>query len=221
MDEVIGREREVISRIDILKEVKRVKYFSIDNKSNTVNVGKLSKLTAGGTPSTEKKEYWDNGTIPWLSSGEVHKKRVWETEKHISEIGLKNSSAKLIPVKSILIALAGQGKTKGTVAMNEIELTTNQSVAAIIPDIGKVNPDYLYHNLDSRYLDFRHITGKENSRTGLNLNILRGFEISFVEPRVQNEIANELNCIDAILRELEIKIQSSKVLQKSLITQIF
>lgn len=221
MDEVIEREKKLISRVSSLKEVKRVMYFSIDKSSQSINLGEISKLTAGGTPSTEKKEYWENGTIPWLSSGEVHKKRVWETEKFITEIGLKNSSAKLIPKKSILIALAGQGKTKGTVALNEIELTTNQSVAAIIPDLVKVNPDYLYHNLDSRYLDFRHITGKENSRTGLNLNILRGFEITFVEFNLQKEIANELNSLDTILNELEFKNSSSKALQKSLINQIF
>ena len=94
-------------------------------------VKEFSRLTAGGTPSTSKMEYWSNGTIPWLSSGEVHKKRIRYVDGYITEDGLKNSAAKLIPIKTLLVALAGQGKTRGTVAITEIETTTNQSIAPL------------------------------------------------------------------------------------------
>lgn len=221
MDEVIERERTLLSTKNILKETLRKKYFSLNSKVKTVKLGELARITAGGTPSTEKNEYWNNGTIPWLSSGEVHKKVVYETEKLISEIGLKNSSAKIMPKHTCLIALAGQGKTKGTVAISEIELCTNQSVASIIANPDKVEPYYLFYNLDSRYMDFRHITGKENSRTGLNLKILNDFRIRFHEKNERNNILAEFDCLEANLNLVESKIASSQSLQKSLINQIF
>ena len=220
MDDVIEREKEFLIKQRVLKEVLRKKYF-FDSSIEKVQLGDVAKLTAGGTPSTAKNEYWENGKIPWLSSGEVHKKIVHDTEKHITELGLKNSSAKMMEINTCLIALAGQGKTKGTVAITEIPLCTNQSVAAIIANREKVEPYYLYHNLDSRYLDFRHITGKENSRTGLNLKILKCFYITLHKKDQRNKIVSELNKIDSVVLETENKINSSKSLQKSLISQIF
>ncbi len=220
MDEVIEKEKEIHNKQQVIKEVLRKKYFyNPDIKS--VKLGDVAKLTAGGTPSTVKNEYWDNGTIPWLSSGEVHKKVVHDTEKCITDIGLKNSSAKMMEIHTCLIALAGQGKTKGTVAITEIPLCTNQSVASIIANKDKVEPYYLYHNLDSRYLDFRHITGKGNSRTGLNLKILNGFEITLHSIEERKKIVTELNQIDSAMSTCEAKAESSKFLQKSLINQVF
>ncbi len=221
MDEVIESDFLVNDKLQVKKEVLRKEYFQIKKSSKIVKIGDIAKLTAGGTPSTSKAEYWDNGEIPWLSSGEVHKKRVFNTEKLISTKGLQESSARLLPIKTSLIALAGQGKTKGTVAISEIELTTNQSVAAIIPDKNKIEPDYLYHNLDSRYLDFRHITGKQNSRTGLNLKILKGFKIVYHDRAMRNSIVVKFNEIDKLIELGGDKILSSRLLQKSLINQIF
>ena len=220
MDEVIEREREVLEKQAILKETLRKKYF-FDKKVKQVRLGDLATLTAGGTPDTTNKDYWINGTIPWLSSGEVHKKVVRETDKFISELGLKNSSAKMMDRNTCLIALAGQGKTKGTVAITEIELCTNQSVASIMANKEKVEPYYLYHNLDSRYLDFRHITGKQNARTGLNLQILKGFKITHHDRETRLKIIREFNSLDKIIRVLEAKISISQALQKSLINQVF
>jgi type I restriction enzyme S subunit len=103
-------------------------------------------VTAGATPSTKVNEYWDNGNIPWMSSGEINNRFIDSTEKFITEAGYKNSSTSLIPKNSVLMALAGQGKTRGKVAINKIELTTNQSLAAIIPN-DKMNYKYLFYNL--------------------------------------------------------------------------
>jgi type I restriction enzyme S subunit len=221
MDEVIERESGVLEKHNILKEVLRRDYFTIKNNSKTIKIGEVAELTAGGTPSTAKPEYWKDGNIPWLSSGEVHKKRIFETDKLISEIGLKESSAKMMPMHTCLIALAGQGKTKGTVAISEIELSTNQSVAAIIANREMIEPYYLYHNIDSRYLDFRHITGKHNSRTGLNLKILKDFEIVYHNKNERERIIQKFDSLDENIKLMESKISSSKALQKSLINQVF
>jgi type I restriction enzyme S subunit len=78
-------------------------------------------------------DYWVKGEIPWINSGAVNQVIIKEPSEYITELGLKNSSAKYIPVNSLVMALAGQGKTKGMVAYTSIETTCNQSMAAIVP----------------------------------------------------------------------------------------
>ena len=107
-------------------------------------LGKTCVITTGGTPTTSISNYWNPKEIPWLSSGEVHKKRISETDDRISRQGLENSSARWVKPYSVLIALAGQGKTRGTVAINEIALTTNQSIAAIYPE--EHDAEFLFQN---------------------------------------------------------------------------
>ena len=94
-------------------------------------VSDVADICTGGTPSTSIQRYWFPKEIPWLSSGEVHKKYITFTDNEISIEGMNNSSARIISENSVLIALAGQGKTRGTVAINRIPLTTNQSIASM------------------------------------------------------------------------------------------
>ena len=128
-----------------------------------LKISDIAKVTAGGTPSTLNDSYW-NGDIRWMNSGELNLKKVFEVENRITKAGLKNSSTKLIPKHSILIGLAGQGKTRGTVAMNYVELCTNQSIASILPNNKNYNSDFLYHNLDFRYEELRSLSKGDGGR---------------------------------------------------------
>ncbi|RVU26980.1 restriction endonuclease subunit S [Sandaracinomonas limnophila] len=157
-------------------------------------LGKIAKTTAGGTPSTQKKEYW-GGNIKWMSSGDLNLKKIFDVEGRITESGLKNSSTKLIPAKCVLIGLAGQGKTRGTVAMNLIELCTNQSVAAILPS-NEFNEEYLYYNLDFRYNELRQLSTGDGGRGGLNLNIINSILIPIPPIQEQQKIAEILGSLD-------------------------
>lgn len=112
-------------------------------------IGAFTDCTAGGTPSTRMKSFW-GGDIPWMSSGDLHLKQVHDVPGRITQAGLQNSSTKWIPENCVLIGLAGQGKTRGTVAINRTPLCTNQSIAAIFPS-ESYDPDFLYFHLDSRY----------------------------------------------------------------------
>jgi len=89
------------------------------------------KVQNGGTPNRSKSEYWDGGTIPWLTSGEVRQTIIVKTENFISETGLKNSSAKWLPFGATVVAL--YGATAGQVALVASEMTTNQAVCGLIP----------------------------------------------------------------------------------------
>ena len=139
-------------------------------------VGDFAECFAGATPSTKIPSYWDNGNIPWMSSGEVHKGRVQDTDAKITQQGYDGCSTKMVPIHSIVVALAGQGKTRGTVAINEIELCTNQSLCAIVPN-GEVNYEYLFHNLRGRYKELRSMSGDVDGRGGLNLKHIQSIKV--------------------------------------------
>lgn len=107
------------------------------------------KIIAGATPKTSVGEYWIDGTIYWMSSGEIHKKKIYSTDKLITQEGYDHTSTTMIPINCVLIALVGQGITRGTVAVNKIELCTNQSIASIITN-DKLNYNYLFYYLEKK-----------------------------------------------------------------------
>ena len=183
------------------------------------SIGSLTSLTAGGTPSTQIKDYWNPKEVPWLSSGEVNKKIINFTDNMISKQGLNNSAAKFIPKYSVLIALAGQGKTRGTVAISEIELTTNQSVASILPS-EKLDMYFIYYNLDSRYEEIRSMSTGVGGRGGLNLAILKSIKIALPPQKEQKQIAEILSTVDKKLENLKEKKQSFEELKKGLMQKL-
>ena len=104
------------------------------------------EMKSGGTPSRDNPEYWNSRDIPWLKTGEVSNKVLVEAEEYISFDGCKNSSAKLLPINSVLIAMYGEGKTKGQVGYLKFEASTNQACCAMICD-NEYKSTYLYYNL--------------------------------------------------------------------------
>ncbi|MDD3004487.1 restriction endonuclease subunit S [Flavobacterium sp.] len=181
-------------------------------------IGKITKTTAGGTPSTHKLEYW-NGDIKWMSSGDLNLKKIYDVEGRITAIGLKNSSTKIIPSKCILIGLAGQGKTRGTVAMNMVELCTNQSVAAILPS-KEFYEDYLFHNLDYRYYELRQLSTGDGGRGGLNLNIINSIPVPIPPLPEQTAIANCLSTWDKAIAAQTQLIAQKELSKKALMQQL-
>jgi len=125
---------------------------------------------SGGTPDKSIQEYWENGTIPWLNSGAVNDDYITEPSEYITKEAFQNSSAKWIPKDALVMALAGQGKTKGMVGQLGIRTTCNQSMAAIIPN-EKLNSRMLYWWLTNNYTNIRNLAGGE-ARDGLNLDLL-------------------------------------------------
>lgn len=158
-------------------------------------INEFAKCIAGATPSTKRKEYWSNGIIPWMSSGEVNYKRIWETEKRISQIGYDSCSTKMIPAHTVVIAMAGQGRTRGTVAVAEIPLCTNQSLCSIITD-GTVDTDYLFTYLQFQYNNLRNISNGSSGRGGLNIKLIGQFAVLVPPLAIQQKFSNFLKEID-------------------------
>ena len=166
--------------VEHLKKYKRgVIERMITELTMTCDLRKISsfaKCIAGATPDTKNHEYWDNGTIPWLSSGEVNKKRITSTDKFITPLGYQKTSTKMLPIKTVIVALAGQGKTRGTVAITEKEVCTNQSLAGIIAD-NTVDSEYLFYYLETQYDNLRILSSGDGTRGGLNLQLINDYLI--------------------------------------------
>ena len=181
-------------------------------------INQFAKVTAGATPPTGISKYW-NGEIRWMNSGELNYKKVFEVNGRISEEGLKSTSTKLLPSNCVLIGLAGQGKTRGTVAMNMVQLCTNQSIAAIIPN-GKFWEEYLYHNLDSRYDELRNISTGEGGRGGLNLGLIGSLNIPLPPLPEQKAIAELLSTWDRAIEKTQELIKLKELRKKYLMQQL-
>jgi type I restriction enzyme S subunit len=131
-------------------------------------VRRYCRVFAGATPSRAVPDYWNGGSIPWLVSGDVNHRRIFRANQFITKAGFEASSTKWIRPESLVLALAGQGKTKGMVATVECWTTCNQSLAAIEPSALKSDYRFLAYYLESRYLDLRALVG-DGLRDGLNL----------------------------------------------------
>src|SRR5690606_8157116 len=182
------------------------------------SVKEFTDCTAGGTPSTQIKEYW-NGNIPWMNSGELNKKKVYDVENSITELGYNNSSTKLIPEKCVLIGLAGQGKTRGTVAINFMELCINQSIGAFLPSKQYIT-EYLFYNLENRYEEIRGLSSCDGGRGGLNLQILKSLQIPLPPLPEQEAIAEALSDADAWIASLEQLIAKKRLIKQGAMQEL-
>ena len=155
-------------------------------------IGDFAMCFPGATPKTTHPEYWKNGTISWMSSGEVNQGEVAFTEKKITQKGYDETSTKMVPVGTVVIALAGQGKTRGKVAITRIPLCTNQSLCAIVVDKTVISK-YLFHYLRSQYARIREISSGDGTRGGLNLKMIKAYVVPVPPIEVQEEIVRILD----------------------------
>lgn len=180
----------------------------------------IANLTAGGTPDRSRPQYW-NGGIPWIKTGEVNYNTIISAEEHISAIGLRNSSAKIAPPDTILMAMYGQGVTRGRVAILGIEAAFNQACLAISPS-GKLQVKYLYYYLQSAYR-FTRDTGNETSQMNLSSGSIGKIKIVIPSNEEQTLISKFLDQktieIDEVLsKQLEI-IKGLNLLKESFISE--
>jgi len=129
-------------------------------------VAEVGEVQLGGTPARGQSTFW-NGGIPWVSSGEVANCRISTTRETVSELGLAKSNAKLYPPATVLIAMIGEGKTRGQSAILDVEACTNQNVAGILPDSEVVDPEYVWRWALAQY-EVTRAVGRGGNQPALN-----------------------------------------------------
>lgn len=212
---------KILDKITKLIEIRRKQIQAYDNliesiffemfkkyKTESVNLGDLFELKSGSTPSRKNNEYWNKNDVPWIKSNQVNNNFIFNTEEYISQEGYKNSSLEIYPEDTVLIAMYGQGKTRGQVGFLKFESTTNQAVAALIPN--KIsNMTFIFYLLKTKYEELRGLSQGGNQKN-LSLKILKNFKIFNPPIEIQNKFAEyvikieeEKKKLNSSLKELE------------------
>ena len=175
-------------------------------------LGNFCEIGTGSTPSRKNKEYYE-GSISWVKSTEVSNCVIDSTEEHISEIAIAETNCTIYPKGTILIAMYGQGKTRGQIAILNIEATTNQAVAAILPS-ELCDKLFLYHCLHLMYENIRSMA-RGGNQANLNLAIVRSINIILPPLPLQQLFAQRIELIDQQKAEIKSTIADLETLLAS------
>ena len=171
-------------------------------------LGEIARVTSGGTPDRSKPEYW-GGDIPWITTGEIQFNTITDSAERITQAGLQNSSAKRFPPGTLLMAMYGQGKTRGQVAKLGIEATTNQACAAIqLQD--RYDTDFYFQYLSSQYEEIREL-GNAGTQKNLSGGILKGVPVPVPPHCEQRRIAQILSTWDQAIFTTERLLANSRI----------
>ncbi len=156
-------------------------------------LGDIAETGSGGTPKSTVAEYYDNGIIPWINSGELNQPFIRDAKNYITKTGLNNSSAKLFPADTVLLAM--YGATAGKASLLKFEATTNQAICAIIPNKQIVEPLFLKYKFDTMY-DYLVGLSTGSARDNLSQIGIRNLKISLPELSTQRRISSILSTLD-------------------------
>ncbi len=179
-----------------------------------------TRVTSGGTPARSHPEYYAMQAHghPWVKSSELRDRYIGATEEQISDLGLQNSAAKLLPPETVLVAM--YGATAGRVGLLKIEAALNQAICALVPDRDRVDPVFLFHTLRSQH---EALSGKAAGAAQQNLNagIVKAFPLRVPNVVTQSRIAAVLSAFDELIEINERRIQLLEDRARSLYREWF
>lgn len=200
---------------------KRYEFGYIPNEWNVKRIGEIYKdLKAGATPSRSNPEYF-NGDIPWITSGELKSKFIYNTYEKISKEGLESANLRIYPKGTFFIAITGleaEG-TRGSCGINAIDSATNQSCLAF-RKVKEVNTEYLYYwyLLYGDFIGLRYTQGTKQQ--SLNNKIVEGLEFAYPTLKEQEKIADILSTVDSQIDDTDKLIEKTKELKKGLMQRL-
>ncbi|MBP5468525.1 MAG: restriction endonuclease subunit S [Candidatus Riflebacteria bacterium] len=182
-----------------------------------VKLGNICNIQSGGTPSRQKKEYWENGNIPWIKISDFSGKYLNSSEENITEKGLENSSAKMFHKGTILYSIYA---TLGEVTILDIDASTNQAIVGLTIIDDNISKDYLYYSLMSLkgYVNF---IGRGATQNNINMNILRNIEIPIVSLDQQHRIVAILDQVNDLISLRNQQLEQLDLLIKSRFVEMF
>lgn len=175
------------------------------------------KVASGGTPLRSQESYWNNGTIPWLKTGELNDAYIFSSEEKVTHEAIKNSSAKVFPENTILMAMYGDGKTITTLGILGVPMSTNQACAAMQANSEICDYRYLFYALKRE----RHKLLKlvvAGAQRNLSLSIVKRFELPYPPLSTQERIASTLSAYDDLIennrRRIALLEESARLLYR-------
>ena len=188
-------------------------------------LGDHAPTTSGTTPSRSNKAYWSPAEIPWIKTGEVAFAPITQTDEAVSRKALDECSLILLPPKTVLVAMYGQGKTRGQSAILEVHATTNQACFAILPN-DTWTPEFLYHWLMVNYQNLRNLSeGRGGNQANLNGAMLKSLQVPAPSLTEQKEwvkrIQAVLSEVDAMKKANQTTLEELAALPQRLLAQAF
>lgn len=193
------------------------KKVTIQSKWDIVKLGTVCETSSGGTPLSNTPEFYDNGSILWINSGEVRQGTVIDSATKITPLGLKNSSAKIFPVNTVLVAM--YGATAGQVGILGVSASTNQAVCGILPN-NKIVPIYLFNYLKTQYNNLLSLRSGV-ARLNISQKIIQNFKIPLPPINIQQSIVNAILLIEKQGQDAAIKIGELNQKIDSIINNVF
>ncbi len=223
VNELIEDRKSQLVKLDELIKSRFVELFGepITNSHNYVlkKYGELFELNAGGTPSKQKPEYWDNGTIPWIGSNMCQNAVIYENDgNYITEEGLNHSSARMFPVDTVLIALVGA--TIGKTALLKVETTTNQNVLGVrgIRESG-YTPEFIFYYTQGLYQKFLNIG--DGGFAMASKGFISELPVPLVDLALQEQFAAFVEQTDKSKLAVQQSLEKLETLKKSLMQKYF
>ena len=158
-----------------------------------INLGKEFKTSSGATPLSSEKRFYENGTIPWINSGELASPYIYESSNYITQEGFDNSSTTMYPPNTVLVAM--YGATAGKASLLKIEACTNQAICAIFPN-DNYCPQFIKYSIDNLY-DYLVGISSGSARDNLSQAELKDLELIVPQTRKEQEVlASTLSLLD-------------------------
>jgi restriction endonuclease S subunit len=179
-------------------------------------LGEIANWGSGGTPKADNPDFYD-GEIPWCVIGDLTESEVWETEKRITNLGLSNSSAKVIDPGSVLLAM--YGASIGRTGISAIPMATNQAIAFARCHPNLALPKYLLAYLQTQKTKFVEM-GQGAAQPNISQTIIKSWSIDLPPIPYQNHLVSTMDVFDATLFTLHSSINSSKLLRSSLLSDL-
>ncbi len=194
LNEMIALKQEQLKEFDKLAQ--SIFYDMFGEGYNTKFLWEFCEVGTGATPDRKKVAIYYGGNVNWVKTTEVHNCDIYETEERITDIALEQTNCKVYYPGAILMAMYGQGKTRGQVARLMTKAATNQACAAIIPDTRICDKDYLYIYLLLSYEKIRNMA-RGGNQANLNLSLVKMIPIPLPPLALQQQFAEKIQAIEA------------------------
>lgn len=235
----ISQQEDIVDKLDRINKIIKSRQLELDKlgelikarfvemfgdpesaeKYPQIAIKDFTDVISGGTPDRKNNQYWENGTVPWVKTTELQNKRINSVEECITEKGLNESSAKVVPENTVLIAMYGQGKTRGMTAILGIPASTNQACACILP-CETVEPKYLWQYMIMSYDRLRNLAQGGN-QPNLNGNMIKNFTVLVPPVELQMQFVKFVEQVDKSKVAVQKSLDETQLLFNSLMQKYF
>lgn len=201
---------------DVPNGYKKTPLGVIPKEWEVKRLGDISTINSGGTPSREKAEYW-GGSIPWITTSLLNYPTITFAEEFITEKGLANSSTRMLNKGTLLMAMYGEGQTRGKVSQLLIDATTNQACASI--EVSNGLTDFIFYALNSKYEKIRSLSN-DGGQKNLSLGLIKKIQIALPTLPEQQKIAEILSTWDMAIEKQNALIEQLELRKCGLMQQL-